>query len=147
MAGKIWTKLELDQQTKLGLRRACEELGIQFSNEMDHEALKQAILDAQNRGTAQDAQNPDLDDDEDGDDGGTNTEDEAGYVTVTCGGQSDVFQFAGKSVSWIRSHLREIYNIDPKAEPLINGQKVNEQAVVEEGNHLEFVKQSGVKQT
>lgn len=52
---------------------------------------------------------------------------------------------AGKSVADVRSMLNQPLNIDPASKPVVNGETVSEDYVLEDGDELEFVKASGEK--
>lgn len=51
----------------------------------------------------------------------------------------------GKTVGSVKKSLREVYNIPGDAEALIEGKVVQDDFILEGGNNLEFVKESGVK--
>lgn len=51
----------------------------------------------------------------------------------------------GRSVSEIRNMLSQPLNIDAASKPVVNGETVNEDYVLEDGDELEFVKASGEK--
>jgi len=52
---------------------------------------------------------------------------------------------AGKSVSEIRNMLSQPLNIDSSSKAVVDGEEVNEEYVLGEGQELEFVKASGEK--
>lgn len=52
---------------------------------------------------------------------------------------------AGKTVTEVREMLSQALNIDPEATPLVNGDGVGEDYVLQADDELEFVKASGTK--
>jgi hypothetical protein len=54
-------------------------------------------------------------------------------------------EIEGKEVHEIRSMLSQALNIDTAAVPTVNGETVNENYVLVDGDELEFVKPSGEK--
>lgn len=59
-------------------------------------------------------------------------------VTVISGGNSDDFPFDGRTVAEARTALRELYKISDSAVPTLNGQRVDEDAVLPAGGELTF---------
>lgn len=51
----------------------------------------------------------------------------------------------GRSVSDVRNMLSQPLNIDVASRPVVNGETVEEDYVLEDGDELEFVKASGEK--
>jgi len=66
-------------------------------------------------------------------------------VRVVHGANQEYFNLAGKTVGSVRKNLREIFNIPSDAEALISGNAVPDDFVLEGGQSLEFLKESGVK--
>jgi len=52
---------------------------------------------------------------------------------------------AGRSVADVRGMLSQPLNIDQAAKPVVDGQNVSEDCILEDGDELEFVKASGEK--
>lgn len=71
-----------------------------------------------------------------------------GRVTVAYGPYEGEFDLAGKTVAYARENLTHVYNIDPQAMPVINGQPVQGQEVDRSlvvGERLEFMQDAGEK--
>jgi hypothetical protein len=68
-------------------------------------------------------------------------------VKVTCGASESRFNIAGQTISAVRRYLTEGLNIGSDVNALINGEapKGGETYVLQPGDNLEFVKQSGRK--
>jgi hypothetical protein len=66
-------------------------------------------------------------------------------VRVVHGANQEYFDLAGKTVGSVRKNLREIFNIPSDAEALISGNAVPDDFILEGGQSLEFLKESGVK--
>lgn len=66
-------------------------------------------------------------------------------IRVVHGANQDYFDIEGKTVGAVRKSLREVFNIPGDAEALIAGKAVGDDFVLEGGQSLEFVKESGVK--
>jgi molybdopterin converting factor small subunit len=54
-------------------------------------------------------------------------------------------QLEGKTVADVRAMLAQALNIDPQANSLINGESVEANIVLSDGDELEFVKAAGEK--
>lgn len=65
-------------------------------------------------------------------------------VKVVCGANEQEVA-AGLSVAEVRKDQKEILNIADDADALVNGDKVDEDYILEEGDQLEFVKAAGDK--
>lgn len=52
---------------------------------------------------------------------------------------------AGTTVGTLRKNLRDKFNIPADAQAYLDGNEVNDEAIVQEGNTIELVKFSGVK--
>lgn len=52
---------------------------------------------------------------------------------------------SGKTVGSVRKSLRDAFNIPGDASALIDGKEVGDEFILQSGQNLEFVKQSGVK--
>lgn len=66
-------------------------------------------------------------------------------IQVSCGASSGNFPVVGKTVGEVRDFLKEILNIDTQASGLVNGEKTNNDHVLQDGDKLEFVKAAGKK--
>jgi hypothetical protein len=66
-------------------------------------------------------------------------------VRVVHGANQDYFDLEGKTVGTVRKNLREVFNIPGDAEALISGKAVGDDFILEGGQSLEFLKESGVK--
>ena len=66
-------------------------------------------------------------------------------VTVESGVNSTTAELAGQKVCDIRVMLRQPLNIDPAARIVVNGDAVPSEYVAQDGDTIEFVKQSGQK--
>lgn len=51
----------------------------------------------------------------------------------------------GKTVGSVRKSLREVFNIPGDASALVGGKEVGDDFILEGGQSLEFIKESGVK--
>ena len=71
--------------------------------------------------------------------------DNPGTVTVSHGHLGDPFPVAGMTVGQIRRRLRVHLDIDPQSTGIINGNPVDEDTVVTEGQALTFVHHVGEK--
>jgi len=70
----------------------------------------------------------------------------ASGVKVTSGSRSQVFEtLGGKSVGRIKDSLEEIFSIPNNVKIKINGKAANVDDVVDEGDHLEFIRPMGGK--
>lgn len=68
------------------------------------------------------------------------------FVTVIYGANEETINgFTGKTVGEIRQAKRESMNIPQGATAYLNGEAVDDDAVVEDGDSLEFSKLSGRK--
>ena len=69
-----------------------------------------------------------------------------GTVTVSYGvHRLENQKLEGKQVGNIRRELEQSLNIDPRAENVVNGKKVNSDYVLKQSDQLEFVKRAGDK--
>lgn len=66
-------------------------------------------------------------------------------VCVVHGANQNYFNVAGLTVSQIKQKLRDVINVSADAEAYISSKLVNNEYVVQEGQHLEFLKDTGVK--
>ncbi len=66
-------------------------------------------------------------------------------VKVTYGIHKMEAALEGKRVAEVRGAISESLNIDPRAMAVVNGSEVDEDHVLAEGDHLEFVRLSGSK--
>ena len=70
---------------------------------------------------------------------------EAAEVKVIHGACDGSFNVSGSKVSAVRASLVDAFNIPGDALAFVNGEQVDENHVLEQGQVLEFVKQAGVK--
>ncbi len=68
-----------------------------------------------------------------------------GQVEVIHGVHSHTMPLAGMSVDQVRAELSDRMHIDPEAVAVVNGEPVNEDFVLGEGQVLTFVKAAGEK--
>jgi len=66
-------------------------------------------------------------------------------ISVSCGASSSNYPVVGRSVGFVKSTYKEILNIDPASEGIVNGVKVADSYVMKSGDNLEFVRKAGVK--
>lgn len=66
-------------------------------------------------------------------------------VEVIHGVYAQTFPLGGMSVRRARSELADRMNIDPEAVAVVNGDEVDEDTILTEGQVLNFVKHSGEK--
>jgi len=67
-------------------------------------------------------------------------------VRVVNGANEQYFDnIAGKNVGSVRKSLREVFNIPGDASALVGGKEVQDDFILEGGQNLEFIKESGVK--
>ncbi len=67
-------------------------------------------------------------------------------VTVESGVNSTTSDaLVGEKACAIRTMFRQPLNIDPAARVVVNGERVNEEYVAQDGDVIEFVKSSGQK--
>lgn len=66
-------------------------------------------------------------------------------VRVVHGANERPFDLDGKTVGSVRKSLRDVFSIPSDAEALIAGKSVGDDFVLEGGQVLEFIKESGVK--
>ena len=66
-------------------------------------------------------------------------------VCVVHGANQNYFSLANMQVSQVRSKLRDVINVSYDAEAYINGKLVQDSYVLKGGEHLEFIKDTGVK--
>lgn len=66
-------------------------------------------------------------------------------ISVSCGANQGDFPVVGKTVGAVAEFLREVLNVDRMAEPLVNGEKVDREYVLQTDDNLEFLKPAGKK--
>ena len=66
-------------------------------------------------------------------------------IKVSCGAASGDFPVCGKSVGAVKNFLREVLNINNLASGLVNGDKIEDNYILKEGDGLEFLKPAGEK--
>lgn len=66
-------------------------------------------------------------------------------VLVVHGANQRYFDLAGKDVGSVRKSLREAFNIPGDAEARVDGKEVNDEFVLDNGQHVEFTRKSGSK--
>lgn len=67
-------------------------------------------------------------------------------IRVSQGANDRYFKnLEGKTVGQVRKSLRQAFNISSEASALIGGKEVEDDYILETGDHLEFFKASGVK--
>lgn len=66
-------------------------------------------------------------------------------ISVSCGASSSNYPVVGRSVGFVKSTYKEILNINPEAEGIVNGTKVEDSYVMKSGDTLEFVRKAGTK--
>jgi len=64
-------------------------------------------------------------------------------LSAPCGPRGETVSIIGKSVSWARKYLGEVFDIPTEAMALIDGTKVSEDYVLEPGQVLEFTDKEG----
>ena len=64
---------------------------------------------------------------------------------IICGVNQLDANLEGKSVAEVRNMLAQALNIDPEATPMIDGESVAEDYVLQASDELEFIKASGEK--
>jgi hypothetical protein len=69
----------------------------------------------------------------------------AGQIKISYGVHNLDAAIAGKSISEVRQALKEPLNIDPRALALVNGLDVAASYILQNGDHLEFVRLAGEK--
>lgn len=69
----------------------------------------------------------------------------AGKVKVIHGANDDEFEIAGAKVQQVRANLVDAFNIPGDALSFVNGEQVDANYVLKQGDTLEFIKQAGVK--
>jgi hypothetical protein len=72
---------------------------------------------------------------------GDDTED----VTVCHGPYSESLPVGGMSVGEVRARFRDRLDIDPAAQPVVDGREVNDKTIVRAGQLLTFVRKAGEK--
>jgi hypothetical protein len=77
--------------------------------------------------------------------GGTVTADAGGGVSVVHGVYAHTLPLGGMTVRHARAELTERLNISPDAMAVVDGNEVNEDTVLVEGQVLNFVKHAGEK--
>jgi hypothetical protein len=66
-------------------------------------------------------------------------------IHVSCGASSGNFPVVGKSVGEVGNFLREVLNVDRMSTGLVNGQSVDNDYILKEGDNLEYLKPAGRK--
>ena len=66
-------------------------------------------------------------------------------IHVSCGASSGNFPVVGKSVGEVGDFLREVLNVDRMSTGLVNGQQVDNDYILKEGDNLEYLKPAGRK--
>lgn len=66
-------------------------------------------------------------------------------IHVSCGASSGNFPVVGRTVGQVGEFLREILNVDTLSTGLVNGQEVDVDYVLKQGDILEFLKPAGKK--
>ena len=66
-------------------------------------------------------------------------------IKVSCGASSGRFPVVGKEITAVTQLLSEVLNIDATAEPIVNGEEVDGEYLLEDGDTLEFTKRAGRK--
>ncbi len=66
-------------------------------------------------------------------------------IQVSCGASSEPFPVSGKTVGAVAEFLREVLNIDRFAQGNVNGEVVEDDYVLREGDVLEFIKPASEK--
>ncbi len=66
-------------------------------------------------------------------------------VCVVHGANQNYFNLANMEITQVRNKLRDIINVSYDAEAYINGKLVEDSYVLKGGEHLEFIKDTGVK--
>lgn len=73
------------------------------------------------------------------------TIDNLGKVKVIHGANDDEFGIAGATVQQVRANLVDAFNIPGDALAFVDGEQVDQNHILQEGQVLEFVKAAGVK--
>lgn len=71
--------------------------------------------------------------------------DEGAKIKVSCGASSGRFPVVGKEVAAVSAFLSEVLNIDATADPIVNGEEVDGDYTLNDGDTLEFTKRAGRK--
>jgi hypothetical protein len=79
------------------------------------------------------------------DDGGAPTAVAEGRVEVYHGVYAHSLPLGGLTVEQARAELQDRMNIDPEAIAVVDGNRVPEDTILQEGNVLHFVKEAGEK--
>jgi len=66
-------------------------------------------------------------------------------IRVSSGAATGEFPVTGKNVSQVKSFLKEVLNISKMASPIVNGNQVDDNYVIKEGDEVEFLKPAGQK--
>ena len=75
-----------------------------------------------------------------------NRNNQTGIITVTCGANTNTFgNISGKSITQLRQDLSDVLNIASNAKAIVSGEEVGDDYVLQPGDRVEFVKQSGEK--
>lgn len=66
-------------------------------------------------------------------------------IHVSCGASSGNFPVAGKTVKEVGDFLREVLNVDQLSTGIVNGNEVDADYRLKEGDNLEYLKPAGKK--
>ena len=66
-------------------------------------------------------------------------------IRVSSGAATGEFPVTGRNVSEVKSFLKEVFNISKMASPIVNGNQVDDNYVIKEGDEVEFLKPAGQK--
>lgn len=66
-------------------------------------------------------------------------------IRVSSGAASGEFPVTGYEVSKVKATLKEILNISKMASPIVNGNHVDDNYIIKEGDEVEFLKPAGQK--
>lgn len=66
-------------------------------------------------------------------------------IRVVCGANAQQVEFAGRTVADTREYLQQSLNIPADARVLVTGRAVADDYVVQDGEQVEFVRESGRK--
>lgn len=71
---------------------------------------------------------------------------EEGKITVICGANNQVLEGIEEiTVADLRQRLADVMNIPNPSQAIVGGQTVNDEAVLQPGSQIEFVKPAGSK--
>ena len=71
--------------------------------------------------------------------------DEAASVSIVWGANVDDHEVAGMTIDEVRQELRQVFNIAPDADVVVNGVGATGDTVLRAGDSLEFVRVGGEK--